>query len=429
MPGLWDHASRARRAMARCDVVAEFTTEPGRITRAYGTPALVQARDEVARWMEQAGMSTRVDAIGTLRGLYPNDGTPGMRKLIIGSHLDSVRDAGRYDGVLGVMVAIAAIERLGGDMFLPFPIEVVAFPDEEGLRFGTTYLGSAALAGTFDPAWLDLRDDDGVSLREAVTQCGGDPGRIQDAKLGVSEAFAYIEAHIEQGPRLENAGLALGAVTAISGQTRVVARFIGEAGHAGTVPMDLRRDPAPAAAEIVLAAESLARETPELLATVGRITTDPGASNVIPGAATITLDVRHPLDAERDGAVRALHVLAKEHAAKRGLQLEWRVMRDHPATTCHPDLLEVIQQSACDAMADFALKLPSGAGHDAVTMAAAVPVGMMFIRCLRGVSHNPAEAVTEEDVAMAIDAMDVVLDDLGERAQWEPSAPEDLQFS
>ncbi len=428
MPGHWDHESRAHRAMARCDVIAEFSTEPGRITRPYGTPALVQARNEVARWMEQAGMTTRVDAIGTLRGAYPSDDPTATRKLLLGSHIDSVRDAGRYDGVLGVMVAIAAIERLRGDMFLPFPIEVVAFPDEEGLRFGTTYLGSAALAGSFDNAWLDLRDDDGVTLRAAVIQCGGDPDRIQEAKLPAYEAIAYIEAHIEQGPRLEAAGLALGAVTAISGQTRAVVRFTGEAGHAGTVPMNLRRDPAPAAAELVLAAESLARETPDLLATVGRIVAEPGASNVIPSSVTISLDVRHPVDAERDGAVRALHHLAKQQASGRELELEWRIMRDHPAVACHPDLLEVIRLSAGDAMAEIPLEIPSGAGHDAVTMAAVMPVGMMFIRCLRGVSHNPAEAVTEADVAMAIDAMDEMLDDLAERAQWAPSAVEDLQF-
>jgi allantoate deiminase len=414
--------------MARCDVIAECTAEPGRITRPYGTPALVEARNETARWMEQAGMTTRVDAVGTLRGSYPSDDPNARRKLILGSHIDSVRDAGRYDGVLGVMVAIAAIERLGGDMLLPFPIEVVAFPDEEGLRFGTTYLGSAALAGTFDDAWLDLRDDDGVTLREAVIQCGGDPDRIQSARLGQDEAFAYIEVHIEQGPRLEAAGLALGAVTAITGQTRVVVRFIGEAGHAGTVPMTMRRDPAPAAAELIIAAESMARETPDLLATVGRIETDPGASNVIPGSVTLTLDVRHPDDSEREGAVRALGHLAKQYAKQRGLDLEWRVMRDHPATACHPDLIEVIRLSAGDAMAEVAPLLPSGAGHDAVTMAEVVPVGMMFIRCLKGISHNPAESVTEDDVAMAIDALDEILDDLGQRAKWAPSAPEDLQF-
>lgn len=413
--------------MARCDRIAEFTTEPGRITRPYGTPELVGARDEVARWMEQAGLSTRVDALGTLRGRRPGE-NPDAPALILGSHIDSVRDAGRYDGVLGVMIAIAAMERLGSDMSLPFPIEVVAFPDEEGLRFQTTYLGSAALAGTFDSAWLDLRDDDGVTLREAITQCGGDPAGLDAATLQPGEAFAYLEAHIEQGPRLEAANLALGAVTAISGQTRINVRFTGEAGHAGTVPMKLRRDPAPAAAQLVLAAERLARKTPELLATVGRIDTVPGASNVIPGSVTCTLDVRHPDDGARQAAVAALHEIAATQAKRRKLGLEWRVMRDHPATPCHPELTTVIHLAANGAMTQPPLLLPSGAGHDAVTMADVVPVGMLFVRCKGGISHNPAESVTVEDVGAAIDAVDLILDDLARRAEAMPDRAGGLQF-
>ncbi|MDQ2654983.1 MAG: allantoate amidohydrolase [Chloroflexota bacterium] len=419
--GALDAETRATRAMARCDVIAAFTTEPGRITRPYGSLALVQARDTIAEWMEQCGLATRVDAIGTLRGLYPGD-DPVARKLLIGSHIDSVRDAGRFDGVLGVMIAIAALEDQGGDHRLPFPVEIVAFPDEEGLRFQTTYLGSAALAGAFDPAWLDLTDDDGSTLREAVLQCGGDSTRVADAKLQPDEAFAYLEAHIEQGPRLEATGCALGAVTAISGQTRINVRFTGEAGHAGTVPMAMRRDPAPAAAALVLAAESLAHKTPELLATVGRIATDPGASNVIPGSVALTLDVRHPLDEVRTDAVKALHHLATELAMTRGLDLDWRIMRDHSATPCDPTLTVMIQRAAADAMGAPAPALPSGAGHDAVTMAEAVPAGMMFVRCRGGISHNPAESVSVEDVATAIRALDNILDRLADEARGqEPS--------
>lgn len=408
--------------MIRCDLIAEHTMEPGRITRPYGTPALVEARDRIAGWMTQAGLATRVDAIGTLRGIYPGNDPSSSRKLLIGSHIDSVRNAGRYDGVLGVMIAIAAIERMGGDRRLPFPIEVVAFPDEEGLRFQTTYLGSAALAGTFDPAWLDLCDDEGVTLREAVVACGGDPARLGEAMLQPGEAFGYLEAHIEQGPRLEAANLALGAVSAISGQTRINVRFSGEAGHAGTVPMSMRHDPAPAAAEIVLAAERMARETPELLATVGRIVTEPGSSNVIPASVVITLDVRHPLDDERTRAVTTLRHLAEQHAKTRGLDVDWRVMRNHPATPCDLALAQVVRRSAAAAMADVAPLLPSGAGHDAVTMADALPVGMMFIRCKRGISHNPDESVAVADVSVAIDAMDKVLETLAEQAQreWPP---------
>lgn len=369
----------------------------------------------MAGWMAQAGMSTRVDAIGTLRGSYPGS-NPSAPRLVLGSHIDSVRDAGRYDGVLGVMVAVAAVERLAGDRHLPFGVEVVAFPDEEGLRFGTTYLGSAALAGTFEPAWLDVRDDAGITLREAVRQCGGDPTRLDEARLQPGEAFAYVEAHIEQGPRLEAADLPLGVVTAIAGQSRLNVCFTGQAGHAGTVPMTMRRDPAPAAAALVLAAETLARETPDLLATVGRIVTEPGASNVIPGSVTVTLDVRHPADAVRNNAVDALHGVAKQEAHRRQLGLDWEVMRSHPATACHPGLTDSIRVAATHATGEAPLDLPSGAGHDAVTMATALPVGMLFIRCEGGISHNPAEAVTEADVAAAIAALDALLETLGEHA-------------
>lgn len=406
--------ARAAETMARCDVIAGFSMEPDRITRPYGTLALVEARAAIAGWMEQCGLSTRVDAVGTLRGLYPGADSGASPKLLIGSHIDSVRDAGRYDGVLGVMIAIAAVEGLRDKRRLPFPVEIVAFPDEEGLRFQTTYLGSAALAGTFDPAWLDIRDADGCFLREAIIQCTGDPARLSDAKLQPGEAFAYLEAHIEQGPRLEAADLALGVVTAISGQTRINVRFTGEAGHAGTVPMAMRHDPTPAAAEMVLAAERMAREHPELLATVGRIETEPGASNVIPGIVAFTLDIRHPGDVERMTAVRDLHELAVDLANRRGLDLDWRIMRNHPATLCDSALTEVIQRAATAAMGAPAPAMPSGAGHDAVTMADAVPVGMMFVRCRGGISHNPAESVAVEDVAAAIRALDDVLDRLAE---------------
>jgi allantoate deiminase len=395
--------------MARCDVIAAYTSEPGRITRAYGTTALTAARDEFARWMADCGLSTRVDAIGTLRGVYPGQDPTIKHKFLIGSHIDSVRDAGRYDGVLGVLIALAAIEGLGGERRLPFPVEIVAFPDEEGLRFQTTYLGSAALAGTFDPTWLGLRDDEDVTLQEAIIQCGGDPDRVAEAKLRNGEAFAYLEVHIEQGPRLEAANLPLGVVTAISGQTRINARFIGEAGHAGTVPMALRRDPAPAAAGLVLAAERMARERAELLATVGRIVTEPGASNVIPSSVSLTLDVRHPHDNERTTAVQELHRIATLQAEERGLELDWRVMRDHPATPCDAALTDIIRSAASEAMGTIAPATPSGAGHDAVALAEVIPVGMMFVRCKGGVSHNPAESVDTEDVAAAIRALDGVL--------------------
>ena len=399
--------------MARCDELAAYTEEPGRITRAYGTTALIAARAAVARWMREAGLDVRTDAVGNLHGRV--DGSePTAPAFLLGSHLDSVRDAGRYDGPLGILVAIEAVDRVRDRPGpLPFPVEVIAFADEEGLRFQTTYLGSCALAGSFDPAFLELTDADDVSLREAMRTFGGDPDTLASTAMSPGEAFGYIEVHIEQGPHLESIDAPVGVVTAISGQSRILAAFVGEAGHAGTVAMHLRRDPLPAAAEIVLAAEELARNTPGLLATVGAIEVTPGASNVIPGQARFSLDVRHPEDAVRIDAVSALEQRVREIAASRSLGVEWRIARDHPAVACDAPLTTHLAEAVAAAGLPVE-RLPSGAGHDAVVMSEVIPVGMLFVRCAGGISHHPAESVTTSDVAAAIDVLDRFLDALGE---------------
>ncbi|MBA3450472.1 MAG: allantoate amidohydrolase [Chloroflexia bacterium] len=397
--------------MARCNALASFTEEAGAITRPYGTPAMAGARDRLAHWMRDADLTVHVDAVGDLRGKREG-ANPNAPALLLGSHFDSVRDAGRYDGPLGLLVAIEAVERLqragrGGQL----PIEIVAFVDEEGLRFQTTYLGSCALAGTFDPAFLDLVDADGVSLREAMVEFGGDPDDLSGAALRPGDAFAYVEVHIEQGPYLESIDVPVGVVTAISGQTRILAAFTGEAGHAGTVAMNLRRDPLPAAAECVLAAEKLARDSPGLLATVGSIDARPGASNVIPGESQFSLDVRHPDDAVRRDAVAKLERFAQETAARRSLDLDWRVARDHPAVKCDASLVSRLD-AAVTASGVSLQHLPSGAGHDAVVMSSVVPVAMLFVRCAGGISHHPAESVAAADVMVAIDVLDRFLDSL-----------------
>jgi allantoate deiminase len=404
---------RAGRLLDRCDRLATHSAEPGRITRPYGTPSLAAARDDLADWMRAAGMTISIDAIGTLRGRY--EGTePSAAALLLGSHFDSVRDAGRYDGNLGILVAIAAVEHLANsERRLPFPIETVAFPDEEGLRFQTTYLGSCALSGAFEPALLDYTDDAGLTLREAIVAFGGNPDALAAAALQPDDAFAYLEVHIEQGPYLESVDAPVGVVTAISGQSRITAAFVGKAGHAGTVDMNLRRDPLPAAAELILAAETLARETPGLLATVGKIEASPGAGNVIPGRVDFSLDVRHPEDATRDEAVDALRARAGEIAGLRSLEAEWRVMRDHHAVRCDDALVERLSRAVAEVGLPV-VGLPSGAGHDAVAMSALLPAAMLFVRCTGGISHHPDEAVTASDVADAIEVIDRVLDSLAE---------------
>jgi hydantoinase/carbamoylase family amidase len=399
--------------MARCDELATCTEEPGRITRPYGTQSLAAARDAVARWMREAGLDVRIDAVGDLRGRVEGS-EPAAPALLLGSHLDSVRDAGRYDGPLGILVAIEVVDCLRDrSQPLPFPVEVLAFADEEGLRFQTTYLGSCALAGSFDPAFLDLVDADGVSLRQAMATFGGDPEALPTTALHPGDALAYLEVHIEQGPYLESVDAPLGVVTAISGQSRILAAFTGEAGHAGTVAMHLRRDPLPATAEIVLAAEDLARRTPGLLATVGSIEVTPGASNVIPGRTRFSIDVRHPEDAVRTDAVAALERSVREVAATRSLSVEWHIARDHPAVSCDVTVTTRLAEAVGAAGLPL-VRLPSGAGHDAVVMSEVVPVGMLFVRCAGGISHHPAESVTTSDVAAAIEVLDRFVDALGD---------------
>lgn len=397
--------TRAQRVIARCDELATFTEVPDRITRPYGTPALAAARAQVADWMREAGMDTRVDAVGNLRGRAQSS-EPSAPALLLGSHLDSVRDAGRYDGPLGILVAIEVVDQARERQRAPpFPVEVIAFADEEGLRFQTTYLGSCALAGSFDPAFLDLVDADVIALREAIGTFGGDPGALADAALRPGEARAYVEVHIEQGPYLESVDAPVGVVTAIAGQSRILTTFFGEAGHAGTVAMHLRRDPVPAVAEIVLAAENLARQTSGLLATVGTIDVTPGASNVIAGQVRFSLDVRHPEDPVRIGAVSALERRVHEVASVRSLGVEWRIARDHPAVPCDPSLTTRLAEAVAAAGLPVE-RLPSGAGHDAVVMSEVVPVGMLFVRCAGGISHHPAESVMTSDVAAAFDVLD-----------------------
>ncbi|MDF2758875.1 MAG: allantoate amidohydrolase [Thermomicrobiales bacterium] len=397
--------------MTRCDELAAYTEEPGRITRPYGTPALAAARDAIARWMRDAGLEVRTDAVGNVHG-RSHGSAPAAPALLVGSHLDSVRDAGRYDGPLGILVALEAVDHLRHrPQPVPFPVEVIGFADEEGLRFQTTYLGSCALAGSFEAAFLDLVDENGVTLREAMEAFGGDPDALAATALGAGATLAYLEVHIEQGPYLESVDAPVGVVTAISGQSRILAAFSGEAGHAGTVVMHLRRDPLPAAAEIVLATENLARHTSGLLATVGTIEVTPGASNVIPGQARFSIDVRHPEDRVRTDAMSVLERQLREVAASRSLGVEWRIARDHSAVLCDASLTARLAEAVAAAGLPVE-RLPSGAGHDAVVMSEVAPVGMLFVRCAGGISHHPAESVAMSDVAAAIDVLDRFVDAL-----------------
>lgn len=390
--------------MERAELLAACSEEEGRLTRRYGTAAHAEAIETLSGWMRAAGMAVRRDAIGNLFGRREG-GRPGAPALLLGSHLDTVPDAGRYDGALGVLAAIAAVEWLrAAGSELGCAVEVVAFADEEGARFGTAYLGSSVLAGRFDPGGLGRRDADGVSLEEAIRRCGGDPSALGAARAAPGSLIGYAELHIEQGPVLDERGVPLGVVSAIAGQTRVAVRFRGSAGHAGTVPMELRRDALGAAAELALEAESLARGTAGLVATVGRLALLPGAPNVIPGRADLTLDVRHADDPARAAAVARLRQRAGALARARGLGFEWAELHAQDAVRCDPELTERMAAAAESAGAR-PLRLVSGAGHDAAPIASIAPVAMLFVRCGGGVSHHPAESVAEADVALAVDAL------------------------
>jgi allantoate deiminase len=398
----------AEQIVERCRELAGVSEEPGRLTRRFATPAMARANAIVGSWMREAGMTARLDAAGNLVGRRPGS-VPEAGTLLLGSHLDTVRDAGAFDGPLGVITAIALVQRLREEgVALPFAIDVLGFADEEGLRFGTAYLGSRAVAGTFDAALLEVVDDDGVPVRDALRGFGGDPVTVARNEAGASRRgerlLGYVEVHMEQGPVLEERGAPVGVVSGIAGATRAEVRFAGLAGHAGTVPMALRRDCAPAVAELVLACERLALETDGLLATVGRLSVEPGAPNVVPGAATAFLDVRHADDAVRHAAVASLQATVAEITARRGLEVAWDVRLDNPAVGMDDDLTtRLVAATAALGLAD--VRLPSGAGHDGVALSELCGIAMLFVRCAGGLSHHPAESVAPEDAAVALDVL------------------------
>jgi allantoate deiminase len=405
-----DSMAYAATVLERCDQLATLSEEPERLTRRFGTPALRQAAETVGGWMRAAGMVVRRDAIGNVIGRL---GEAERGTLLIGSHLDTVHDAGRYDGPLGVLVAIASLERLRDEArSLPYAIEVLAFADEEGVRYGTGYLGSSVVAGSFDPADLERRDAEGVTLADAVRAFGGDPDRLASARRDPADVIGYYEVHIEQGPVLDADGVPLGVVTAIAGQTRARIAFTGTAGHAGTVPMALRRDALCAAAEFVSAVEAVARDHDGVVATVGRLDVQPGASNVIPGRAALSLDLRHTTDTVRESVGVELRRRAAAIAQARALAFEWQVIQETPAVRCSIELTKPLAEAVV-AGGHPAVRLPSGAGHDAVALSAITPIAMLFVRCAGGVSHNPAESVAADDVAAAIDATTRFLELLG----------------
>lgn len=393
------------RAVARCDElgVAPYSDAPDMLFRAYLTPAFAAAQRAIAGWMIEAGMTTRIDEAANLIGRYEGS-DPAAPPLIIGSHIDSVRDGGRYDGPLGVMLGIEAVAAFHASGERPaFPIEIYAFGDEEGSRFPAAMLTSRAVAGTLDPAMLAVEDSRGMSLDESLAPFELSDLTFANARHG--PALAYFEAHIEQGPALEALGLPVGIVTGIAAQLRYVVTLTGIAGHAGTSSMALRNDALTAAAEMVLAIENVARAgTSDLVATVGRLEVAPGAPNVIPGNVTFTIDIRSGDEARRNAAAAAILSEIQAIAGRRAIAIVARQTNDLAASPCDPRLTDLVEQAVA-AQGVTPHRLVSGAGHDAMIMAALCPTAMLFIRCRGGVSHNPAEHVDAADAEIALRVM------------------------
>lgn len=397
----------AREVMRRADALAARTELDGGIYRPYGSPSLASVMDIVASWMRDAGMTAERDAFGNLVGTYAaGEGSGETRPFVLGGHLDSVPNAGRYDGILGVLSAIAVVDGLRREgRRLRMPLQVLAIADEEGARF-QAIIGSRAWTGALTAADLAFEDEHGQSLADAIRAFGGDPDALPASPPAL---LGFLETHIEQGPVLEDEDLPVGVVSSIVASHRAEIRVRGMAGHAGTVPMALRHDALAAASEIVLAVERIVPGFDGMVGTVGELEVSPGASNVIPGDARLTCEVRHPDPDACRHAMRAIHDEAEATCARRGVGLLWRDAPGYGATPCDDRLVSLLGE----AIADEGLRvreLPSGAGHDAVNIAKIAPAAMLFVRCKGGISHNPAESVREDDVAVAIRVMRAFLE-------------------
>jgi len=408
-------ATAARRVMARCEELARVSADAASIERVYLSPEHARVNRLAAEWMRELGMRTWQDAAGNQVGRI---GDPAAPALMLGSHLDTVLDAGRYDGIAGVLMALEVVRLLrvpagegtgdGWTVPLPFAIEVVAFSDEEGTRFGKALLGSSAVAGTWSDAWWDLADADGVSLRQAFLEFGLDPGRVGEAARRPDELVGYLEAHIEQGPELDRAGEPLAVVSSIASARRFQLVVEGEARHAGGTPYDMRRDALLGASEAALAVERICSAEHHIVGTVGRFEAFPGAVNVIPGEVQFSLDLRGEFDGERDRVWDALARELDEIMGRRALRWRSREVHSAPAVFCAPLLQDVVAggiRATLPPRSDAPPVIFSRAGHDGMSLGAVTDVGMLFLRNPDGISHHPDESVSAGDVAHGIRAL------------------------
>jgi allantoate deiminase len=388
------------RILTRCVELARFSEAPDRLTRTFLRPPMRQAHAALTGWMQAAGLEVRLDPMGNLIG-RKKARRPDARTFLVGSHADTVPDAGKYDGILGVLLGVAAAEALAGDEF-DLHLEIIAFSEEEGIRFRAPYLGSSAAAGLFDRALLEEKDADGISLKQAMLDFGLDPAAIPKAAYMSGSVAGYFEAHIEQGPVLEAMDLSLAVLDGIAGQSRRRLTFSGQAGHAGALPMSRRRDALTAAAEFVVLLEKMAQSVPGTRATVGRIEVFPGAVNVVPGKARLTMDTRHAVDSVRVEFLNQALGHARAIAAKRKVGFAAEEMSDQRAVACDLKLVRRLER-CLSAAGHRPQHMTSGAGHDAAVMSHICPMAMLFLRSPGGISHHPAESVRKQDVQAALD--------------------------
>ncbi|MCH9276569.1 Zn-dependent hydrolase [Bifidobacterium amazonense] len=410
--------------MERCDRLAELTSMDGGIERVYLSPEMARAYELVGGWMKDAGLAVSIDPAGNLRGRAEGN-QPSLPALVLGSHLDSVPDAGKYDGILGVITALSVAEHLvksGATASLPFAIEVVGFGDEEGARFGATLLGSYALGGGWNDEWLDLTDANGVTMRQAFTDFGLDPDRVAEAAHSVEDAIGYLEFHIEQGPILEQKDRALSSVSSIAAASRYMVTIHGLSSHIAT-PYDLRHDALTAAANIIAGVDEISRSA-GTRANVGEISAEPGGVNVIAGKATFSLDLRAGTDELRDETFARIWAMADRVCAEYGVTMERTCIHTADSAQCDPFLRSCIEQGIEQAEGKEAFGLISYPGHDGMAVAGLLPIAMLYVRCKGGISHSPLESVREDDVAYGAEAFERailnVADRLHERAERQP---------
>ena len=416
-------ATRAlgERAQAMIDALAAITAEPGKVTRLYLTPEHKRATELIDKWMREAGLAVRMDAAATVRGYRAGE---GPKRLLVGSHIDTVIDGGRYDGNLGVVAGIiAASEVAARGIALPFGLEVLAFGDEEGVRFPKTLLGSSVIAGSVTPDMLGTSDARRVNIADALRAFGGDPHAIASETYKRDDVIGYLELHIEQGPVLEKEGEALGVVSAIASQGRYRLGVKGEPGHAGTVPMALRHDALAAAAEVIALVEDCGRKSAAAgaVATVGEIAALPGASNVIPGEVRMSLDLRAPADRLRQDVASAVRSRLGEIAERRGVALDMETVHEKPVAICAPWIKHAIAAAIERVTGSRPRELMSGAGHDGQAMVHLTDVGMIFVRCRGGISHSPLEFVSVDDLGLAVEALIQTIVELAHAPQPQPA--------